>query len=451
MPDHAADEDGAVQTGREPPPTSHIVKAVLLVFVLGGLIQGGPNWQTKLVLERGLSWEEAGHVFYNAFTILTLGIFFLSVIGLPARTCAAVGLALEIVGFAVVAFSTKVLLLSVGLGLVGLGGTAVYISALQLAETSIVVAACTTAYNSSAYVTYFLLIPEFSLRDFCFVWCVLSTGAIVVVWEVLPSKAEEIHSFIGVQGFRSPRYWAFCTAFGLCAAGVTWSIGAYNGTVSETLDKGEAAALLTALFPFVANATLLSAPPIGFFADRFGCLGPGVLLVFCTQVLLACFMWPSELTFYLALIFSNVTNSAVYTLQATYLLTFAQSEFAILLSGTILVQALVLFVLNAGPTSGAGAAGMWFKFLFLGYLWPIVHALHLCSGTRRGGQEGHAPWGSHVSVSVASSIAEASWLCDHIAPRGEPACDENGHDVRRIIEVPSSPERGLDVPQSGTA
>merc|ERR1711957_56045 len=66
------------------------------------------------------------------------------------------------------------------------------------------------------------------------------------------------------------------------------------------------------------------------------------------------------------------TTTLVYGLQPVDLLQFPQADFSLLLSGSFFVQAVVLVVMNVGPTHGYWAALTWCILMFFGYSWPLV-------------------------------------------------------------------------------
>merc|ERR1719469_930407 len=129
------------------------------------------------------------------------------------------------------------------LGLVGLGGATFFITSLRLASatgsTSMTVL-LSASFNMSSYMTYLLRLPWFSLGLFCLSAVVLTFPAMCVACciyqvRVEVESAEAQLSRGRATGLREPRYWAFCAAFGLCAGGLTWSIGSFNGTVALAL------------------------------------------------------------------------------------------------------------------------------------------------------------------------------------------------------------------------
>jgi len=192
---------------------------------------------------------------------------------------------------------------------------------------------------------------------------------------LFPRKPRVQNMLSCVPGLKEPRYLAFSLAFGICSSSLTWCIGAFEGTaVAELGDNGSR--ILRQLFTFLANASFLSGPLLGYCVDRFGPVPASFVQVVCTQLFLVCFLWPSFFTLALALPISNLTSSSVWSLQGAYLLTFPQEHFTILFCGTLFVQVVAMLVVDFGPKQGADAANFWIFAVLLSYAWPLLHILH---------------------------------------------------------------------------
>lgn len=197
-------------------------------------------------------------------------------------------------------------------------------------------------------------------------------------------------------------------AFGLTAAALTWSIGAFDGTVSTEIGDTSSSEILAHMFPLLFNASFLSAPLVGWWAERIGMVGPSFAQVIVCQGLLACFIWPSEVSLSIAIACANAANSCVYAFQAGYLLTFPKSEFTALLSGTILVQALAMLFVDFGPKQGQLGATAWLFGLMVAYIWPVLHMWHSYKDkSRNGATTATTLLCQHVQTCPSSTASDA--------------------------------------------
>eukprot|EP00927_Polykrikos_kofoidii_P067105 TRINITY_DN6262_c0_g1_i2.p1 TRINITY_DN6262_c0_g1~~TRINITY_DN6262_c0_g1_i2.p1 ORF type:complete len:396 (+),score=51.51 TRINITY_DN6262_c0_g1_i2:133-1320(+) len=353
-----------------------------LNVVFAGFVLASTTVQKKLVDDSLLSVEEAGSVYDTAFLGMTIGILFFSFAGVSLRTGTVFGLFVQAGGLALLGISRSVLEITVGYTAASFGGEVVFISSLRVAfafKRPSMVALLSACMSLGCITEYLLLIPEVSLRAFC-----LCLGGFALLCAFLAAtyfprqtKLFSIATKIPL-GFRDVRFWAFGAGFGISSGAVVWSNGDFNDSAAAVLDP-EIGSVLVSMFTLVQSASFPICAFLGFWTDRQGYMGPILVSLLSSQLLMSCSVWQSPLAMWLSLPLVSIANASVYMLQGAYLLTFEASEFDALLCGTILCQSVALSLMQAVvPQHGHVGASIMIVAVCIGYMWPVLHASTTC-------------------------------------------------------------------------
>lgn len=396
------------------------VALALVATMSGGLIFGSAPFQAAIAKTYGFTDNDATAIITVGFQIFVWGTGLLAplvdVVG--PRISAAGGLLMECLGHQLLLQipnldSHRNELVSLAYGLIGLGGTLMFISSINFADLFTQPALATSmmsgAYQAAGFVFMLLSVVSFeALFEFYRVASLLAFVLVLLIYPDKPFTSSSVPKFglrlkelsgcfaageNAEQGFAEPlwrrsmrllrevRTVMFLLGFAWSACCTNWGLATFYQVVTSKDAAGGGSSVgrhLITFMPLVANSTFLFTPCVGALIDRGGfalpvaLLGVWVLLFSCSLLLPLQLLW-------VALGSLNILQALTYCIQITYMsLTYPSDNFGFLMSASTITQALVILgtqYLNDVPTGVAATVFIVPSFFLFGYWASLQHTL----------------------------------------------------------------------------